>query len=433
MNYEITEATQSAINPGQVKDLYYPGETNLSKAAFPVVKNNRFKQQFPNLGAGTSQFIVSPNEGVSDIVMRFALPGGSGGITYTNASLGQGWGYSLIRTISVRYSGSSQYFWSGAQMLALNMLDCENQSKAEQLLNLGGGFAVGVDCSGAEALLYLNLPHNTPRAEGKTLPLPSDLLTQPIVITVELNPISSIFAGSNNLPASGLPTQLSFAELQVNQEIMADSADLLARRMDMNSHALSFPLKYFAQQEVLNTFTSSGPSDYSQPQQVILSGFRAGEVRDIYLWLEVQQPASLKATSDQWYWRAIQSPELRYNGEVFFTATGSAGQLWNLIEDKKIPGFNTVSLDPTQNPTTATQVLSTWTLIKFSQVDIPRDRMYDLVSGKPILNAVVNLTFSFPADVQAALQVAGNRAVLHAVYLYNASLLFSRGTTEYIF
>lgn len=433
MNFEVSEATQSAINPGQVKDVYYPGATNLSKQAFPVVKNNRFKQQFPNLSAGTSQFIVSPNEGVSDMIIRIKLPASNGGsITYTNASLAQGWGYSLVRTISVRYGGSSQYFWTGSQMCAQNLLDCENQGKTEQLLNLGGNFCVGSACSGAEALLYLNLPHNTPRAEGKTLPLPSDLLTQPIVITVELNNISSIFAGSNSTAPSGLPTSLDFAELQVTQEYMSDSADLLARRVDMNTHALSFPLKYFAQQEVLNTFSGTGV-DWSAPQQVILSGFRAGEVRDIMLWLEVQESSANMGSGKQWIWYPLQSTELRYNGEVFFTSSGSSSQLWNLVEDKKIPGFNTTLINPTANPTTASNYLSTWTLVKFSQVDIPRDRMYDLVSGKPILNAVVNLSFTMPSEVQSKLAVAGNKAVLHAVYMYNSSLVFSRGSTDYIF
>ena len=42
-----------------------------------------------------------------------------------------------------------------------------------------------------------------------------------------------------------------------------------------------------------------------------------------------------------------------------------------------------------------------------------------------ILNAVVNLQFQAP--------VASTAYVLHAMYLYNASLLCSRGSAEYIF
>jgi hypothetical protein len=432
MQYEITEATQSAINPGAIKDVYYYGETNTSKQAYPVIKNNRFKLQFANLGAGTSQFTVSPNMGVSDILVRVKLPAAAGAVSYTNASLEKGWGYSLIRTISVRYAGSSQYFWTGAQMLAQNLLDCENQSKADNLLVLGGGFAVGSACAGAEAYLYINLPHNSPRAEGKPLPFPTDLLTQPIVISIELNAISSIFGGSDATAPTGLPSALDAAELQVNQEYMSDTADLLARRVDMNTHAISVPLKYFAQQEVLNTFNAGAPAS----QQVNLTGFRAGEVKDIMLWLEVQDSANLSSGSQKNKWPAISDLTLTYNGEIFFTSTGNSHKLWNLVEDKKIPGFNASDITYSADPAVDVGYLSTWTLVKFSQVDVPRDRMYDLISGKPILNAVVNLQLTLPDEVLGAPggSVATNtKVILHAVYMYNASILCSRGTSEYIF
>jgi hypothetical protein len=47
------------------------------------------------------------------------------------------------------------------------------------------------------------------------------------------------------------------------------------------------------------------------------------------------------------------------------------------------------------------------------------------VHGKPILNAVVNVSFDVPA--------LSTSYILHAMYLYNASLLCSRGSAEYIF
>lgn len=220
------------------------------------------------------------------------------------------------------------------------------------------------------------------------------------------------------------------AELQVNQEYMSDTADLLARRVDMNTHAISVPLKYFAQQEVLNTFNAGAPA----LQQIILSGFRAGEVRDIMLWLEVQDSANLSGGSQKNKWPSISDITLTYNGEIFFTSKGNSHKLWNLIEDKKIPGFNASAIDYTANPAVDGGYLSTWTLVKFSQVDVPRDRMYDLISGKPILNAVVNLQLTLPDEVLTAGVVSANtKVVLHAVYMYNASLLCSRGTSEYIF
>lgn len=152
----------------------------------------------------------------------------------------QGWGANLLRTVSVRYGSSAQYFFTGQQIWLQNAWDCETGRKRDQMANLAGTPALGTaaNVSGAEAYVYLNLPHNSPRADGKPLPFPSDLLVQPIVITVELNPLSSAFIAGPGTPGGvGLPTKLAEAQMRVKQELMQDSADLLARRVDMNSHA----------------------------------------------------------------------------------------------------------------------------------------------------------------------------------------------------
>jgi hypothetical protein len=85
--------------------------------------------------------------------------------------------YSLINRISVRYGSSAQYFWSGPQVFLQNVLDAENNPKADQMLKLGGTTAVGAACAGVAAFVYLKLPHNSCRASGKPLPFPSDLNT----------------------------------------------------------------------------------------------------------------------------------------------------------------------------------------------------------------------------------------------------------------
>jgi hypothetical protein len=95
MQNELTESVQASIRPGEMKDLMYPGETTVSKEAYPSVVNTRFLQQFTNLGAGSSQFIISPSGGVSDIVLQMATPTTAGGANYTSAALPTGWGREL--------------------------------------------------------------------------------------------------------------------------------------------------------------------------------------------------------------------------------------------------------------------------------------------------------------------------------------------------
>ena len=108
MQNDLTESVQASIRPGEMVDTYYYGETNVQKQAYPTVVNTRFVQQFTQLGAGSSQFVISPQGGVSDIVCQFVTPAVSGGLTYVGAALPQGWGYSLINRLSVRYGSSAQ-------------------------------------------------------------------------------------------------------------------------------------------------------------------------------------------------------------------------------------------------------------------------------------------------------------------------------------
>jgi len=423
MNSDLTESVQASIRPGEMKDVYYYGETNLSKQAYPTVVNERFVQQFTNLGAGSSQFVISPQGGVSDIICQFATPASAGG-NYTNLALSQGWGYSLINRLSVRYGSSAQYFWSGPQMFLQNLLDAENTTKANTLAALGGNAVAGASCGNALAYVYLKLPHNSIRADGKPLPFPSDLLVQPIVVTVELLSLQSIMIVQTSGVITTAPLALASAQLQVKQEMLTDSSDLLARRVDMNSHAYTYPLLYFCQQETQVPI----PSSASATQSVNLTGFRAGEVKNIVLWLTptangVGTPGS--GYYDPLSWQLMSNIQLTYNGEIFSRFDAGSSQLWALTTDQKQASFSQVNYTPAAAAGTVATVTSYWHECPFAQVALPYDRCAELTHGKPILNAVVQLQFDTPAT--------GTAYTLHAMYLYNSSLLCSRGSAEYIF
>jgi hypothetical protein len=402
-------------------DTYYCGETNVEKQAYPCVVNNRFVQNFTNLGAGSSQFVISPQGGVSDIVVALTTSAG----TYTGLSLSQGWGYALINRLSVRYGSSAQYFWSGPQMFLENLIDAENSTKADTISTLGGNAVQGTSCAGAQAYVYLKLPHNSIRADGKPLPFASDLLVQPIVVTIEMLPANAaLVVTTTGGSVAGAPSLLAAAQLQVKQEMLTDSSDLLARRVDMNSHAYTFPLPYFAQQEVQIPIAGGA----STAQSVNLTGFRAGEVQSVVLWLQPTDAGQNTPGSGNFnplQWSLMNNIVLTYNGEIFSRFDSGSSPLWNLSCDEKIQAYNNKYFATGANVTATTNVLSYWTVCPFAQVSLPYDRDSVLVHGKPILNAVVNLTFDVPA--------ANTAYILHAMYLYNASLLCSRGSAEYIF
>ena len=91
--------------------------------------------------------------------------------------------YALINRISVRYGSSAQYFWSSAQMYLQNLMDCENSNKTDAVPALGGAALAGTACGGATAYVYLKLPHNSIRAQGK----PPTLSLRPFGATYRYN------------------------------------------------------------------------------------------------------------------------------------------------------------------------------------------------------------------------------------------------------
>jgi hypothetical protein len=426
MNSDLTESVQASIRPGEMVDTYYYGETNLEKQAYPSVVNTRFVQQFTQLGAGSSQFVISPNMGVSDIVMQFVTPA-SAGANYTTLALSQGWGYSLISRVSVRYGSSAQYFFSGPQTFLQNLVDAENTTKANDISALGGNAVQGANCGNQAAYVYLKLPHNSVRASGKPLPFPSDLLVQPIVVTVELYALNQILVNQSATPNLNLtngPAALQTAQFQVKQEMLTDSSDLLARRVDMNAHAYTLPLMYFAQQETQVPVTS--PASATDTISVNLTGFRAGEVKSIVLWLTPTAAGQSSAGSGNFQpltWQAMNQVTLTYNGEIFSRFDGGSAALWNLTSDEKSAYYSQIT--QTTGSVASSTAPSPWLDCPFAQVCVPYDKEMKLVHGKPILNAVVQLSFQAPAT--------STNYILHAMYLYNASLLCSRGSAEYIF
>ena len=404
-------------------DTFYYGETNLEKQAYPCVTNTRFVQQITNLSAGSSQFVISPNQGVSDIICQFTM---GSGITTGGLALPNGWGYSLINRVSVRYGSSAQYFWSGQQMLVQNLYDAENAEKRDQLLALGGNYTTGAGINGAKAYVYLKLPHNSIRADGKPLPFPSDLLVQPIVITIEtFSPATAFYVGTGGSTAT-VPNGLAAASIQVKQEMLTDSSDLLARRVDMNQNAYTFPLMYFAQQEVLIPITGAGA------QSVNLTGFRAGEVRSVLLWLtQNADQTTVVGNPGPLYTYPMNALTLTYNGEIFSRFEDGSAGLWALSGDTKTSLVNSTQLVANLASTNAIQC--PWVECPFAQINIAYDKELKLMHGKPILNAVVNLQFTPGSTTGTGAVTWSGPGVLHAMYIYNASLLCSRGSSEYVF
>lgn len=377
-------------------------------------------------------FTIPPNNGIQDIILTMEIaPSGTNGLDGRGLAIPAGWGYALIKQVSFRYGGSSQYFLSGQQLLQNALRKCPNASARDDLFNLGGtaaagGAAAAGDFASAQrAYVWLALPHTVPSADGKLPPLPTDLLTQQCQITVELYPTSSIFSAA--AAALGSPaTQLATGEFQVQQVIMDDQSSLLARRVDMTQNALSFPVEFTQQELVIPLANAVG-------QSVSLTGFRSGEVRNIQCWITKDSDATgtyaVGALQNPWKWYAPEDIQMSYAGLVYARFDRGSGALWNLVNGKQAPAVNEVLVADAGGGATSitTPFLGRWVELPFAQTfdDITAHSTY--TAGMPITNGIVNLSFNLPQGLAAAADYK-----LHISYNYNAVLTFSQGTCDYV-
>ena len=426
----MSVSVQEMVRPSEAVDLYYYDAETSKKQAFATTQNTKYVQQFANLTGGSSVFTIPPQNGIQDIVVNATFDAiQAGGVE--GLALPAGWLWGLVRQVSFRYGGSSQYFISGQQLLQ-NAMRCQtSRSSCDDLLNLGGNFATGSALADVQnASIVLRLPHNVCSGVGKSHPLPTDCLTQQVQVTVELYSPGEIWSNATGVALPAKCQALKSAQFQVQQVMFNNQGDALARRVDLATKAYAFPCEFVQQESQINLLNSLAP------QNVVLTGFRSGEVKSIEIWLTdndetVSQGPSLGSATgynpNTWYPPA--SVEMLYAGDIYARYNNGVGQLFNLINGNKSPAFDTVeaTTNLATNVVNAAPQLSQWLSLPFAQTLVDEDAHYILVHGKPITNGIINLN-NLVIPYQSS-----TGWTMHVSYVYNTTLLFSQGTCDYVF
>lgn len=421
MEGSLTESVQQLVRPGMATDLYYPDSETAGKQAFRTSQTTRFTQAFTTTGAGggVSSFQIPAANGIQDIVCTFSLPAG----TLSNLAVPLGWGYALIKQISYRYGGSTQYFLTGQQVLQAALSMSADAGSRDAILQLGGQATSDAGfLTQQSAYVWLPLPHCSPSVVSKPPPFPTDLLTSSVQVTVELYPLATIFSiGPGGLPAT-VPAGLSAGIFAVQQVIFDNQSDALARRIDMTQNALSYPCKW-RQQEIPISLGSQTPSA-SQVITTNLTGFASGEVKEVHAWATRNEDTPVPAINtvqNPFLWYALQDVEMSYSGLVYAKADANSMQLWNLVNGR-IPALVNNSTVTVGNPPTFVASSSTWSVLQFGQAYDPITAHSMYVAGVPILNGIVNLKFKLPPSAPAGTYT------LHTAYVYNAVFSLSQGS-----
>ena len=422
----MATSTQDMVRPGECVDLYYYDAETSTKQCFPTTQNTKYVQQFANLTGGSSVFTIPPQNGIQDIVLEFVMPALTGSPSATGLALPRGWGYALIKQVSFRYGGSSQYFLTGDQILQNALRRQPSRSTGNDVLTLGGNTIIGTNWSAAQvANVVLTLPHNVPTAFGKAHPLPTDLLTQQVQITVELFPISQVVSVSNTATSADIvPTSLTSANFCVQQVMLNNQGDALARRVDMATNAYAFPCEFVQQVQRI------GLASNASAQSVVLTGFRSGEVKSLQCWLNrtsdsptAPQSYTTQIVNNPFNWQLPKdSIVMTYAGDVYARYDNASAPLFNLINGTKSPTVDNLVLSASNSSSSS---IAQWVELPFAQTMLDQDSHNTLVHGKPITNGIINLQLTTPTPQ--------NDWVLNVSYVYNSTLLFSQGTCDYVF
>jgi hypothetical protein len=427
-------SSQALARIGAPIDLYYADAENAKVQAIPVEYNTRYSQEFSNKAAGVSVFLIPPGNGLRHVVIALGYNAATINTQTGSRALPRGWGYSAISQISFRIGGSSQFFLSGQQLLARNMRLCRTQNQRDAMLSLGGQ-----ECKVAadfDVDQYAYIPVSvwaSPSDDGICLPLPADLLSQPVQITAQLAPTSAFWTGP--IPSFGggdvaPPAAFDVANFTVEQFIMPDRAMSLANRVDLNTHSYGMPLPSFDQQ----VFQTRLTTDATISQPVVLSGFRAGEVTKLQVWLTKTTTSSsavaTAALNPNLFYAPAEATVL-YAGVIYAQYLNGSSKIWNLLDGTAPAAANQSALAVSGGAFVSSGVLSQWAELPFA---MPSGTDYEadvLRHGKQITNGIVNLQIKVPALEASDSTTTG--WLLNVAYVYNCTASFSKGSCDLVF
>ena len=414
------ESTQQMLVNGKCEDIYYACPENTKKECIRTKQTTKYVQALTQLSGGTSVFLVPPQFGLQDVVLTLQLPAAAGGAG-AGLAISRGWGYSLIKQISYRIGGSTQFFVTGQQLLQHALKRTANSGGRDDLFALGGSYITGAGFESTNnfAYVWLDVPWARPTAEGKPVPLPSDLLSSQVQVTVELNSLASIISVNGG---AGIPVNfaaLASGEFQIQQVLMESRDDSLAARENMAIQQYTMPVEFVQQEQIVSC------ANTATVQSVVATGFRSGSLKSIEMWLTKDSDSVVTARNPlKWY--APTEVQVTYAGDVYARFDAGSSQLWNLINSKMTPKVAGLTTTFAAGAYVTTPENYSWVTAPFAQTyDAPESSSYMLTEGISVTNGVININFQTPS--------AAADFKLHLSYVYAAAAVFSQSTCEVVF
>jgi hypothetical protein len=395
---------------GEELDIYYGDKKTIRYNKVPTIQRTNAIFNLSAVQGGSSSIYISPDAGISTLMLCLELPDPvATGFNYSGYALNQSWGYSALNFVQMRVGNSSLFQWSGRQLMLQAIRTAGSQFEANDLMQLAGNVlkTTGDFADGTKRFAYITLPMPWCGAESKDspLPLPTDALSSPVQVIVNLNSVSDILAKSTGGSPPAIPSSFNWAQafLQVKQIIPVDGA----RPAKKDHYALPIT---FVQQE-----NSAPVSGTGVQTEIPLLGFRNGSIQelDIYCLKKVSTANAYKL--NPFDYELPKDAKIIYMGNQIHTFLGYSSQYWTTVFSDKPARWNNVRLADNGDGTfTATNIITSWLQVPFEgkYAELDADEATSS-SGLAVQNGIINFqltltsgsdyTVYYTADLQSAL------------------------------
>lgn len=309
-------------SPGYaLNDLYYSNSDSVVEATECTYSTGRYQYSLQSAQFGSASQIIIPNSSfVGQLYLHATLT------LPTNVNVGNAWLYSSIASVSYIFGSSNvpQITLGGQSLFELALLECDTAEKRNALMiysgaatrNTGAAVKISADC--VIPLPFSSLVGLVPKRLFDT-----NLLQNPIIIQINFNQASSIFAGVGVKPSA-----FDNATAYIRQGDLTNKAESLrnALRLDPGV-SMNYPFIHH------QTYTpgphtgvvAGGASNVSLALQSIINADLVG------LSFHVMKQADL-ASGDYFNWQEVTNISLLYNGLIIYYAPGSMHKLVSMMD-----------------------------------------------------------------------------------------------------
>lgn len=408
-------------NPGTMfNDIYYSRVNTVQSLSEVTYNMGRYNQSLSSLQFGGTSTIIVPNGSLlSTFYLHLEI---IPSVTNANITLPRGWALAALRQVSYLMGSSNvpNISLDKHSIFQVLMGQCENAEKRTEMLHLAGeetfGFVANVPIV---ADLIIPLPWSSAVGRDQKLPLPTDLLSNPITVQISFDTGSAFIGGTGTRPnAFSVGTALMRQGDMLNRDaglrpVMYRNPSLIYGYPFIHFQSNQFPL------QITNTAQNT----------ITLTGFINADLLGISFGVEKDTDAITTGLQSvrPFNYQELSNVEVLFNGLVMHTSPGRAYKLTNMnsmngasyVENSNI---NAAVVAPFLSAPVNTYIM--W--IDFSRLKCEQfTGHYDNVWRVP--NNTITLRFACPAGA------AVDRATVQTTFFYSGIANIRQGETTIFF